>query len=50
MSMRKEKTRSKCVCKEDMPAVRTRLKNYVKSRKLTGQWIGLAEALTSLRL
>lgn len=49
-STRKGKSRSKFVRKEDIAAVRIQLKNYAKFRKLTMQWIDLAEELSTLRL
>ena len=49
-STRKGKSRSKFVRKEDLAAVRTQLTNYTKLRKLTEQWIDLAEELAILRL
>lgn len=49
-STRKGKSRSKFVRKEDTAAVRTQLKNYATFRKLTEQWIDLAEELSILRL
>ena len=49
-STRKGKSRSKFVRKEDLAAVRTQLTNYAKLRKLTEQWIDLAEELAILRL
>ena len=49
-STRKGKSRSKFVRKEDLAAVRIQLTNYAKLRKLTEQWIDLAEELSILRL
>ena len=49
-STRKGKSRSKFVRKEDLAAVRTQLTNYAKLRKLTEQWIDLAEELAILRV
>jgi len=49
-STRKGKSHSKFVRKDDIAAVRTQLKNYAKLRKLTQQWIDLAEELSLLRL
>jgi hypothetical protein len=49
-STRKGKSRSKFVRKEDIATVRTQLKNYAKLRKLSEQWIDIAEELAILRL
>jgi len=49
-STRKGKSRSTFVRKEDRAAVTTQLNNYAKFRKLTEQWIDLAEELSILRL
>jgi hypothetical protein len=47
---RKGKGSSKFVRKEDLPAIRTQLKNYEKLKTLMGRWIDLATELSNLRL
>ena len=47
---RKGKSSSKFVRKEDLPAVRTQLKNYARMKLLMERWIDLATELSILQL
>jgi hypothetical protein len=47
---RKNKSSTKFVRKEDLPAIRKQLKNYERMKLLVDRWIDLSTELSNLRL